>query len=52
MKATVVVNSEEEFETTLEKFYADSKLREEYSQNCKSVFDRNHGAIEYVLERI
>ena len=51
-KATVVVQTQEELKKELDEFYADSQKRYEYSKNCHSVFEKNHGAIDFVLERI
>ena len=52
MKATVVVQTQEELEKELDEFYSDSAKHDEYSKNCLSVFEKNHGAIDFVLERI
>ena len=51
-KATIVVQTQEELKKELDEFYADSQKRDEYSKNCHSVFEKNHGAIDFVLERI
>ena len=52
MKATVIVQTQEELEKELDEFYSNPQRREEYSKNCLGVFDKNRGAIEFVLKNI
>lgn len=51
-KATIVVQSQEELKKELDEFYSDSEKHQEYSKNCLNVFDKNRGAIEFVLKQI
>ena len=51
-KCAVIVNNQQEFNDVLLSFYDDINKYIEYSNNAKSVFIENKGAINYVLDRI
>ncbi len=51
-KCAIIVNNEEEFKKELISFYKDNNKYNQYCSNAKSVFERNRGAIDYVIKRI
>lgn len=51
-KCAVIVNTEEDFKKELISFYSDDKKYDEYCENAQRAFEKNRGAIKYVLERI
>ena len=51
-KCAVIVKDEEELTKELISFYDDNEKYNEYCNNAKTVFDKNRGAIKFVLDRI
>ncbi len=51
-KCAIIVNNLTELKEELISFYDNNDKYNEYSNNAKTVFDENRGAIEYVLNKI
>ncbi len=47
-----IVNTEEEFISTADKFYSDVNYRNKISMICRSIFDNSRGAIDFVINNL